>query len=328
MGTRRGRGPSVVPAAPVQAESVAQPEVLIDRSLLTVSRELSGLAQVQVSQAAKERGWSSLQRELERRPVRAAGKAAGAPAAAAKGAARHAGAARPGHSRSWRWALGSAAAAVAVVATLLGAYGGGLLQTVDNGPQPSTITSVVSSDTTEPVTTVSTDGTTVSADGSGTTSVQPSTTVSTSTTVAGPSTTQGAGPSTTGPAASTTTLPSSPSTTGGQQNTATEREGSAKAASTYLADLVITGNTSGARNLVAAEAQSSLAQMMDSLSEPYGYRVISVLSLTGDTVRVTLEISDRVTNGRGELVETTKRFFIKVRVDSKGAVVTAINAGS
>ena len=275
---RQGREASVVPAAPVPAQSVAHPEVLMDKSLLALSRELSGLAQVQVSQAAKERGWASLQRELERHPVRAT-----APAATAKGAAGQTGAARPGHSRSWRWALGSAAAAVAVVATLLGAYGGGLLQTADSGPQPSTITSVVSSDTSAPVSTVSTDGTTVSTDGTsttvstdGTTGIQPSTTQ-------GPATTSGTQPSTpvttggtTRPAVSTTTQPPSPSTTGEQQYTSSQREGSAKAAAIYLADLVITGNTSGARALVAAAAQSSLAQMMDSLSEPYGLSLIHI----------------------------------------------------
>ena len=68
--------------------------------------------------------------------------------------------------------------------------------------------------------------------------------------------------------------------------------------------------------------------MIMSLNEPYGYKVTGARTLTGDTVRVTMDINDRVDDGRGELVETIKRFAIKVRVDSKGAVVTAINAGS
>ena len=131
---RRGRrfwSAAAVPAkdATAPAESASRPGTSIDGSILALSRELSALAEVQVSPAAKERGWSSLQRELERRPVRAAGKAASASAAAEKGSARPRGADRPARSRSRRWALGSAAAAVAVVATLLGAYGGGLLQT-------------------------------------------------------------------------------------------------------------------------------------------------------------------------------------------------------
>jgi hypothetical protein len=41
-----------------------------------------------------------------------------------------------------------------------------------------------------------------------------------------------------------------------------------------------------------------------------------------------MEFNDRVTNGRGELEETVKRFAIQVRVDSRGAVITAIGAGS
>jgi hypothetical protein len=95
-----------------------------------------------------------------------------------------------------------------------------------------------------------------------------------------------------------------------------------------LADLVITGNTSGARALVASGAQSSLVQMMWSLNEPYGYLITGWKSLTTDMVRVTMEINDRVANGQGELVETIKRFVIQVRVDEAGAVITAINAGS
>ena len=96
----------------------------------------------------------------------------------------------------------------------------------------------------------------------------------------------------------------------------------------HLGDLVVTGNTSGARALVAAEAQASLVQMIMSLNEPYGYRVTGARSLSGNTVRVTMEINDRVSNGRGELEETVKRFAIQVRVDSRGAVITAIGAGS
>ena len=346
-GRRQGRGPFVVPAAPAkdasaQAGSTPRLDITIDESILALSRELSGLAQVQVPPAAKERGWASLQRELERSPVRAAGKVASAPAGAAKGTARPTGPDRPTdparstHSRTWRWALGSAAAAVAVIATLLGTYGGGLLQTAVNDDTSSTITSVVSSDTTEPVTTVTTNGTTVSTNSPDTTGTQPDTTLGpagTDTTDGGTSTTGTTQPHptttqphpTTGP---TTTQPISPTTTGEQQNTASQREGSAEAAVRYLADLVITGNTSGARALVAPEAQSLLVQMIWSLNEPYGYQWPTVLSVSGDTVRLTLDINDRVVNGQGELVDTIKHFVIKVRVDSKGAVVTAISAGS
>ena len=328
---RRPSAVSAVSAARIDAVGTdARPSVTIDESIVALSRELSGLAQVQVSQAVRERGWASLQRELERRPVRAtapaAAKGGGSRNVARPSDARHT---RAAHSRSWRWALGSAAAAVAVIATLLGTYGGGLLQTADNDTHPTTITSVVSSDTTEPSTTVTTgDQTTITGPVTtgGTqpgTTQGPVTTGGTGTTSGGPGSTGGTG--TSGPG---TTQPPSPTTTGDQQNAAKQREISAKSAAFHLGDLVVTGNTSGARALVAAEAQASLVQMIMSLNEPYGYRVTGAQSLSGNTVRVTMEINDRVSNGRGELEETVKRFAIQVRVDSRGAVITAIGAGS
>jgi hypothetical protein len=331
---RHQRRPSAVPAVSAARTDVvgtdARAAVAIDESIVALSQELSGLAQVQVSQAARERGWASLQRELEHRPVRATApvvaKGGGSTNAARPGGARRT---RAAHSRSWRWALGSAAAAVAVIATLLGAYGGGLLQTADNG-NTSTTLAVVSSDTTAPSTTVTTsDQTTVTGpittDGTQPGTTQGSvTTGGTGTTTGGPGTTGGS----TGTSGPSTTQPSSPTTTGDQQNAAKQRETSARSAAFHLGDLVVTGNTSGARALVTAEAQASLVQMITSLNEPYGYRVTGARSLTGNTVRVTMEVNDRVSNGRGELEETVKRFAIQVRVDSGGAVITAIGAGS
>jgi hypothetical protein len=308
----------------------------IDDSLLAISRELSGLASVEVSPAAKERGWASLESELERRPVRAAGQLAAAGAAGSRGATRRA-SAHPAHSRSWRWAIGSAAAIVAVIAALLGTWGGGLLQTAGNDNHDSTTVSVVSSDSTEPVTTVSTDGTTPGTVGPAPTGVEPTTTLgpggtetsggASSTTASTPATSAGSGgPTTTKPASPPTTKPASPTT----MYAAGEKEGSAVAVAKYLADMVITGNTSGARALVASdpEAQSSLAQMRMSLNEPYGYTFPQVQSVSADTVRVTFAINDRVDNGQGQLVEVLKHFVVKVRVQDGEAVVIAINAGS
>ena len=54
-----------------------------------------------------------------------------------------------------------------------------------------------------------------------------------------------------------TTQPPRTTTTGEQQDAAAQREGSAKAAAAYLANVVLTGDTSGARSLVATEAQAS-----------------------------------------------------------------------
>jgi hypothetical protein len=210
----------------------------------------------------------------------------------------------------------------------------------DNGEQ-TTVSSVATSNTAQPSTTVSTDGTTVSTsrvsttepqtapttDGSGPTSG--SSVATTPTTTGSSSTTQGGGPDTTSAPSvnTTTTRPPSTTTTGEQQMAATQREGSARTATAYLADLVITGNTSGARALVAPEAHGSLAQMMMSLSDPHGYRITGVQSLSETIVRVTLEISDRVMSPNGELKEALPKFAIKVRVDDNGAVITAINAG-
>ncbi len=325
QGKRQGPAPTVAsaePQPPVPAEAVP-----VDEAMLAISRELSGLTQLPVAQAARERGWASLQRELERRPVVATG-------------AGSAHSVRPARARGWRWALASAAAAVAVIAALIGTYSGGLLQMADNGDSTGTVTSVtsvVSSDTTEPPTTVSTEGTTVSSDSPGTTQ-SPSTTAVQPDTTQSPGTTGGTQPSTPttshpthttrgGSVRSTTTQPATTSTTSQQQYTATQREGSARAVAAYLADLVITGNTSGARALVAPGAQASLAQMAMSLNEPYGYKITGVQSLSDTTVRVTMQINDRVTSPNGELVEVLPKFAIKVRVDGTNAVITAINAG-
>lgn len=322
--------------APASSEA-PRLDLAVDAEMLAASRELSGLASMQASQAAKERGWAALQRELDKHPVRPAAPRTVQPA-------------RKARTHGRRWALGSVAAAVAVVAALLGTYSGGLLQTADNGDHSTTVTSVVTSDSTEPVTTDSivttvSSGATVTSGGSGATgSIEPTSTVNSGSVVTESTgatgttpTTQSTGPGTTGgstggttPATSgpNTTKPTSPSTTSGQQYTASQRASSAQAAAIYLAQLVITGNTSGARELVDPEAQSSLAQMIMWLNEPYDYAVVGNQALGADIQRVTIAINDRVDNGSGELVETVKGFVLKVRVDSKGAVIIAINAGS
>src|SRR3990172_10412176 len=81
-GRRQERRPSMV----TSEEPEPRLDMSADDSILALSRELSALKQTQVSQGAKDRGWASLQRELERRPVR--------PAATA-GAKGSVGAARP-----------------------------------------------------------------------------------------------------------------------------------------------------------------------------------------------------------------------------------------
>ena len=262
-------------------------EGLRDESLRALAEELSALGRLQVPQAAKERGWATLARELERRPVRPV-------AGQAKRTVRPV--------RTWRWAIASAAATIAVIAGVLGAYGGGAFNTIADDGHVTTVTSVASSDTTQPDTT----GTTITPTTTGPGSTRPHT-----------STTQRA----------TSTTQPGPSTTVEQIMAAKERVESAVTAATYLADLVISGNTSGASALVEPQAQSLLAMMMMSLKAPYGWNVIDSQTLTDGTVRVTLGIQDRVSNGQGAVVEKTLRFAIRVRVTAKGAVITAINAG-
>jgi hypothetical protein len=345
-GKRIERGPSVVqPAAEPAAETLAShhPEVVIDDSLVALSRELSGLTTMQVPQAAKERGWASLQRELERRPVRA-GVATTKLAAAGAGAKGAVGAGRA-HRLSQnrlRLMLASAAAVVVIATVLLSTFNGDPRETA--GTDPTTATSVVSSDSTAPDTTASTvpdttatslPETTVPTEApTSTEPSQPETTVDVTTPGTGSTggttvpTNSGGSTGTTGTPTQTTQPPRT-TTTGETQNAASQREGSAKAAAAYLANVALSGDTSGASGLVAAEAQTSLAQMVMSLNDPFGYRVPAsgIKSLSDGTVRVTVEVDDRVLTGQGELVEKVKTFYVRVRVGDDGALVVAINAG-
>jgi hypothetical protein len=322
-GKRQKRGPSVVPAPSAlffADEAVPRLDTVVEESLLALSRELSGLKQTEVPQGAKERGWASLQREMERRPVRPAASAAARSSAGGSGR---------GRKYTWRWALGGAAAGVAVVATLLATLSGGVPQVVDNGS--TTLTSVVSTDSTLPDTTVPT-GPVVTGGSSSTDATQPSTTQPTDGT-----TTTGSSTGTTGPVTTehttvttrpSTTQPTSP-TTGDQQNAAQQRIASAEDAAAYLAQLVISGNTSGVGSLVAPGAQAQLSWMVRSLSQPYDYEQPSGGTIISSyVVRISLSINDRIVNGQGELVETVKHFFVRVQVKGESAQIIAINAGS
>ena len=315
---RHERGPSVVPTSSVQDASRA--DMAVDDSLLAISRELSALKQTEVPQGAKERGWASLQRELERRPVR--------PAVVA-GSKSSTGGSRRGPSHTWRWALGGAAGAIAIAATLIATLGGGVPEVVVN--DSTTLTSVVSTGSTLPGTTVTVPPVTTDSSSS-TDTTQPSTTstAGTSTTDGNTSTTDtnttGRTTSTTG---SSTTQPTTPTTSGEQQNAAHQRETSAKNAVASLGNIAVTGNASGSSSLVAPSAQTALAQMIMSLQEPYGWTINPyVQALSSNVLRLTLNINDRIVNGRGEQVETVKHFFVQVRFDAGSAVIVAINAGS
>jgi len=278
-------------------------EGLRDESLRALAEELSALGRLQVPQAAKERGWATLARELERRPVRPV-------AGQAKRTVRPV--------RTWRWAIASAAATIAVIAGVLGAYGGGAFSTVADDGHPTTVTSVASSDTTQPDTT----GTTITPTTTGT---QPDTTGTTITpTTTGPGSTR---PHTSTTQRATSTTQPGPSTTVEQIMAAKERVKSAVTVAIDLAGLVMSGNTTGSSALVDPQAQSSLVWMMKTLKAPYGCAVVATQTLPDGTVRVTLDMQDRVSNGQGVLVEKILRFAIRVQLSAKGAVIVAISAG-
>ena len=320
---------SPVDAFSADVESAAKSATpVVDDAFLALTRELSGLGEMEVSRAAKERGWASLQRELERHPIRAAGSPVKAGA-------------RP--VRSWRWAIASAAAAVAVLAGVLGAYGGGAFNSsvADNG-HPTTVTSAVAGNTTEP-------GSTSSTSTPSTSGTQPDTTgtvVAPTTTGPAPSTsiTQPTSPSTSGPSTTQTQTSTTKATTGTTQATTSttqpsssttvvtdmaskERASSASMAVSNLGLAVISGDYAGARALVDPQAQGPFAQMVASLSDPNAIAESDPQLLSTDTYRVTLSFTDHVANGQGIVVERTLRFVLKVHVTAKGALVTAINAG-
>ena len=331
-----------------------QPEITIDEQMVALSQELSALNTISVPRAAKERGWAALERELERRPVRAAAGAGRTATSAA--ATRHAG----GVGRAYRLTqnrvrlgiVAAAAVAVVCVGVVLGTSGGGDIQMA--GTDSTTNTSAVDSGTTVPETVApdtteaapsstapdsSVDTQVDTTDGAvnpdSTEASQADTTTGGSTPVTSDSSAQTTTPTTPGTSggSATTARPTTqttrpPATTADTQNASAQREGNAKAAVAYLAQGVIVGDTSGVRSLVASGTQPSLAQLMMSLDDPFGYRVGDVRTLTSDTVRVTLQFDDRVVSGSGEFEEVSKTFFVRVRVTDDGALITAINAGS
>ncbi len=321
-----------------QVDPAANVDLVVDETMVALSRELSGLARLEVGQAAKERGWAALQRELERRPVRAAAPVLAKDAGRAGSGPR----ARRARSGGWRWAVGSAAAAVAVIATLVGTYAGGVLQTAETDNPATTIASVITTDGTEPSTTLPTDGTTVT---------EPGTTVPTDVTTVTPDTTPGTtGSSTTGTSqgtdsggstptshSPTTTQPPQTTTTNEQVWAAQEVVKTAEQAAISLGGLVVDyfwngGDISSAHALVSEDCWKYLVQMIESLKEslkePSGFRKVSIKALSSDTVRVVLEFTDRVDSGQDELTEVTERFALTVHVGHDRAVVTAISAGS
>lgn len=333
-GKSRGSGLSAASASAsvkvvTQVEGVPQVDVTIDDTILALDRELSNLSGLQVAQAAKERGWAALHRELERHPVRAA-----SPTLLSGGAVKgstHGGSVRPvlaGHSRGWRVALSSAGVAVVILAVVLGTYGAGLF-----GDGGGTLVSVTTTEASTPATTVATGDTTPTTvntpDTTGTTpttAITPDTTGTTptsgNTTPTTDSTPTTGGSSNTTQRVTSTTLPAQTTTTNATQMAAAEREKDAKNAAWDLGAAVLdyfsTGELGGTPALTDA-AQGSLTIMVKSLDAPTEVHVVGAKTNSDGTVRVTLQFVDG---------DESPRFFITVRVSDGGTTVTDISAGS
>ena len=327
-----------VPAAPAPHF-----DLTIDDTILALDAELSSLGHMEVAQAAKERGWATLQQRLETHPVRS-GSSAPLKGSGAKGSSRS-GVFQPvtaGRSHGWRVALVSAGAVVAIMAVLLGTYSAGLLGGGDgSGPVASQTTQVAVTDTTastvdttpatgEPTTTPTTQSTPTS-DEPGVTPTTQSTPTSdepgvTPTTEGTPATSGGSGGTTrTTQHVTPTTQPEQTTTTvvpTEQQMAAAQREGDAVSAALYLGDAVLDKFMKGDLGRlpdISDSARSRLTQLIASLDDPTGCQKVAVKALSTDTVRVTLEFTDG---------DKSPRFFITVRVDDGGSTITDITEGS
>lgn len=332
-----GKGQQSRPAVSTSVKKLSSPDeapilvdLNIDEAMEAIHARLSQLPQIDVTQAAKERGWAKLQRELERRPVRSSAPAplkdAGTKPVLSGGGVRPVPA---GHGRGWRMAVGSLVAAVAVVIAVLGSYGAGVF-TVGGTPSTLAVTNPVTTQTrvtvgTSETTPVTGGSTTEVTPGASTTGVDNTTTVTTGTTP----TSQGGTTASTGGTSATnsasTTVPQLTTTTNLQQYTTALRENKAEKVALDLGDAVVRarfgdGDLTGVRSLVADSAQAGLIWMISSLKEPTGFMVVagSTKILSSDTVRVTLEFTDG---------DNHPRFYLTVRVSDGGAVITGISRG-
>jgi hypothetical protein len=313
-------------------------DIPVDEAMRIIDSGLSSLSHLEVGQAAKERGWATLHRELERHPVRPAvslRKGSGATSTTRPGSLEPVAAGR-GPSRGRRIALSSAGVAVAIMAILVGTYAAGLLGTGDGGPvavvttQITIVTSTESTEATTPTSAVTTE-VTATTEAPVTTDTTPVTGITTSTDTTSGTTDVTGGPTTpTTRPATLTTKPTSPPTTSPQQMASAERERDAKVMAADLAGAVIDyflydDDISQVLRRVAPSAQSSLRQMIGALEDPTSGQVVpgsaKLLNsdANGDTVRLTLEFVD---------LNDSPRFFITVRVTDQGATITAISAAS
>jgi hypothetical protein len=308
-------------------------DIPVDDAMRALDSRLSGLSQIEVAQAAKERGWAALHREIERHPVRAASPAA-LKSTGAKTAGRQGGL-QPvletrGHARSWRLALSGAGAFVVILAVVLGVWGAGLLGGEGVGPIAGSTSTVIADVTT----TLVSDGTTLTSDS--TVSSEPVATTQPPTsdtppesgtpTTKAPDTTPTSGVTPTTGGTTPTTKPATPTTTNPVVDVSADKVHDAQVMAADLASAIIDyfltdGSVANVARHVAPAAQPALTQLIGSLESPTSGQVVpgSAKTIDAHTVRFTLEFAD--SGG-------ARRFFVFVDVSDQGALITAISAAS
>ncbi|GAB4253106.1 MAG: hypothetical protein Kow00122_10960 [Thermoleophilia bacterium] len=293
---RRSAGPSDLGSGPFGDDG--ETEGLI--------QELRALGEVQPPAGARERTWALLRAELGRQQARGV---YGPPRLSS-----------PRH-RYGRLALGGAAVMLAAVLGFIG-LSGDADQVADNS-STSTVATV------RPGTSTSETSVPSSLPADTSTSVRPDTTAmvppsSATTAATAPGTTASTTAGTEPEPRTTTTRARTTTTSSGPKLTRQQRESSARSLAMSLADKVVLGDMSGAQALVTGRAGSGLAQMVASMREPYGYRVVTVSTENPAGTRVLMEFWDRRDDGQGNLIEVKPRFYFDVQIGEDGAVITGI----
>lgn len=300
--------------------------VALDPTLAALAEELSSLGSAPVPAAARARSLALVRQEFQKQERRGAFGRSAAPGLLFRG----------------RLALGSVAVVLAAFLGLVGLYGGAggpqWVGTDGSGPGSSSVSPGTSGP--EGTDTTFAGASTTDSSGPASTGMTPPTDAGPTTTM--PGSTQTISPPTSGPSTPPSSAPSStvvtsrptttgattPTTSGGSTSTTTrqvmtseQRESSARSAATRLADKVVLDDLEGAASVLASGAGSGFTQMVASLSEPYGYRVVSVAD--GAPSRVLMEFLDEVQTVNGP-EKTTARFYFDIDVDEAGALVTSI----
>lgn len=274
-------------------------------------QELRALGEVQPPAGARERTWALLREELGRQQARGV-----------YGPARLSTPRLSTPRHRYGLALGGAAVMLAAVLGFIGLSGDA--DRVADNPSTSTVVALPpgtsTSDTSGPSSSLPTDTSTVVQPGPTHTVPRSSATTAATAPETTASTTGGDEPE----PRTTTTRARTTTTSSGPQLTRQQRESSARSLSMSLADKVVLGDLSGAQALVTGRASSGLAQMVASMREPYGYRVVTVNTENPAGPRVLMEFWDRRDDGQGNLIEVKPRFYFDVQIGEEGAVVAGI----